>query len=283
MLKTIACIDGSIGTHSVCDYAAWFSQKLETPLELLHVIEKSNTQSLPNLSGSLGLGGREVLLEEIVRLEEAKAKVELQHGEILLEEAKEYLKENYEIEPQVFQRHGSLLETVVALEEEFRVLIMGKYGQQTEQLSDKIGTQIENVVRAVHKPVLVTSSPFEAPKSFLIAFDGSPTAKVCVERISSSPLLKGLSAHLIYVGDPTQEVQAQITWAEDKLQQADFEPTTEILQGDVEKTIIEYADEKQISLLVVGAYGHSRIRQFFIGSSTTKLIARSTKPVLLLR
>lgn len=283
MSKIIASIDGSLSTRTVCDYAAWFSQKLERPLELLHIIEKPNIQSPQNLSGSLGLGGREVLLEEIVRLEEAKARVELQHGEVLLEEAKKYLKESYDIIPQVFQRHGSLLETVTAIEEEFRVLIMGKYGNQTDQLSDKIGTQIENVVRAVHKPVLITYSPFEEPSSFLIAFDGSPTAKICVERISSSPLLKGLSAHLVYVGEPTQEIQKEIDWAEEQLQQAGFKPTILIQQGDVEKTIIDYSDTRQISLLVVGAYGHSRIRQFFIGSSTSKLIARSTKPVLLLR
>ena len=283
MSKIIASIDGSLSTRTVCDYAAWFSQKLERPLELLHIIEKPNIQSPQNLSGSLGLGGREVLLEEIVRLEEAKARVELQHGEVLLEEAKKYLKESYDIIPQVFQRHGSLLETVTAIEEEFRVLIMGKYGNQTDQLSDKIGTQIENVVRAVHKPVLITYSPFEEPSSFLIAFDGSPTAKICVERISSSPLLKGLSAHLVYVGEPTQEIQKEIDWAEEQLQQAGFKPTILIQQGEVEKTIIDYSDTRQISLLVVGAYGHSRIRQFFIGSSTSKLIARSTKPVLLLR
>lgn len=283
MSKIIASIDGSLSTRTVCDYAAWFSQKLERPLELLHIIEKPNIQSPQNLSGSLGLGGREVLLEEIVRLEEAKARVELQHGEVLLEEAKKYLKESYDIIPQVFQRHGNLLETVTAIEEEFRVLIMGKYGNQTDQLSDKIGTQIENVVRAVHKPVLVTSNTFEEPTSFLIAFDGSPTAKVCVERVSSSPLLKGLDAHLVYVGEPTQEIQKEIDWAEEQLQQAGFKPTIIIQQGDVEKTIIDYSDTRQISLLVVGAYGHSRIRQFFIGSSTTKLIARSKKPILLLR
>lgn len=283
MSKVIACIDGSKGTQSVCDYAAWFSLKLETPLELLHIIEKSGVQSPQDFSGALGLGGGEVLLEEMVRLEEAKAKIELQHSELLLEDVKKHLQEKHRIQPLVFQRHGNLLDTVIAMEEEFRVLIMGKQGNQTTQLSDKIGTQIESVVRAVHKPVLVVSEPFETPASFLIAFDGSPTAKVCVERVASSPLLKDLDAHLVYVGELNQERQEQISWAENQLQNAGFELNTQILQGEVEKTIIDYADANQISLLVVGAYGHSKIRQFFIGSSTTKLIARSSKPVLLLR
>lgn len=283
MSKVIACIDGSVGTHSVCDYAAWFSQKLATPLELLHVIDKVKVQTPQNLSGALGLGGREILLEEIVKLEENKARVQRQHGELLLQEAKKYLLDQYGLEAYTFQRHGNLLETVVALEDEFRVLIMGKHGTDTEQLSDKIGTQIESVARAIHKPILVTSSPFERPSSFLIAFDGSPTAKICVERIVASPLLIGLSAHLVYVGEASPAIQTEIDWAESQLKNAGFEPQVQRLEGEVEKTIIHYANAQHISMLVVGAYGHSKIRQFFIGSSTTKLISGSTKAVLLLR
>ncbi len=283
MSKVIASIDGSKSTLSVCDYSAWFSKALDAPLELLHVVEKSSARSPQDFSGALNLGGGEILLEEMVQLEEAKAKVELQHSELLLQDAKEYLQEKHQLQPHIFQRHGNLLDTVVAIEEEFRVLIMGKQGKQTSELSDKIGTQIENVVRAIHKPVLITSSPFEEPTSFLIAFDGSPTAKTCIQRICSSPLLVGLQAHLVYVGEPNQAIQQEIAWAKAELKQAGYSLQTQILQGEVEKTIIDYADELQISMLVVGAYGHSKIRQFFIGSSTTKLISRSTKPLLLLR
>lgn len=283
MSKVVICIDGSEGTHSVCDYGAWFSQKLDKPLELLHVIEKSKAQAPQNLSGTLGLGGREALLEEIIRLEEAKAKVELQHGELLLAETRQYLIDKHNIDPAIFQRHGNLLETVVAIEDEFRVLIMGKYGKDTKQVSDRIGTQIENVVRAVRKPVIVTSGPFEVPQSFLVAFDGSPTARACIERIVSSPLLVGLDAHLVYVGEPSPETQAQIDWAESQLKEAGFGVNTTLLSGEVAPSIIQFADENNISLLVVGAYGHSKIRQFFIGSSTTKLIAGANKPVVLLR
>ena len=42
MSKIIACIDGSLATNTVCDYAAWFSDKLNSPLQLLHVIDKPN-------------------------------------------------------------------------------------------------------------------------------------------------------------------------------------------------------------------------------------------------
>ena len=38
-----------------------------------------------------------------------------------------------------------------------------------------------------------------------------------------------------------------------------------------------------IDLTIMGAYGHSRIRQFFVGSQTTGMLANSMTPLQLLR
>jgi hypothetical protein len=47
------------------------------------------SQAAPqDLSGAIGLGSRETLLNELVELEERKGKIELEHGQILLREAK---------------------------------------------------------------------------------------------------------------------------------------------------------------------------------------------------
>ncbi|HHP7878764.1 TPA: universal stress protein [Acinetobacter baumannii] len=283
MSKIIACIDGSLVTNTVRDYAAWFSDKLNSPIKLLHVIDKPKAKAPQDLSGAIGLGSRETLLKELVELEERKGKIELEHGQILLREAKNYLLEKFSIDAQSFQRHGSVLETIMGMEDDIRVLVMGKHGNETEHDSSKIGTHIENVVRALHKPVLITSAPFSPPKSFLIAFDGSQTARKCVERIASSPLLKGLAVHLVYVGNPNSEMQNQLSWAKEQLESQGFNITSNTLDGEVDKAIINYAEQHQIDLIVVGAYGHSKIRQFFIGSTTTKVITSANKPVLLLR
>ena len=283
MSKIIACIDGSLATNTVCDYAAWFSDKLSSPLKLLHVIDKPKAKAPQDLSGAIGLGSREILLNELVELEERKGKIELEHGQILLREAKNYLLEKFSIDAQSFQRHGSLLATIMGMEEDIRVLIMGKHGTETEHDSSKVGTHIENVVRALHKPVLITSAPFSPPESFLIAFDGSPTARICVDKIANSPLLKTLTAHVVYVGKPNSDMTSQVTWAKELLANNGFNVIDIVLEGDVEKSILDYQEKNAIDMMVVGAYGHSKIRQFFIGSTTTKLLSSSIKPVLLLR
>ncbi len=56
-----------------------------------------------------------------------------------------------------------------------------------------------------------------------------------------------------------------------------------MLSGEVETAIAEYVNNTQINLLVAGAYGHSRIRELLIGSTTTELLRRCRVPLLCFR
>ncbi len=76
---------------------------------------------------------------------------------------------------------------------------------------------------------------------------------------------------------------AHLNEAEQKVRTAGFNPVGQILQGDPEKVIASYVEDKDISLLVMGAYGHSRIRQLVIGSTTAQMLRSSHIPVLLFR
>ncbi|SDK80999.1 universal stress protein, partial [Billgrantia gudaonensis] len=44
-----------------------------------------------------------------------------------------------------------------------------------------------------------------------------------------------------------------------------------------------YQAEHDIDLLVMGAYGHSRIRHLLVGSTTTAMLRQAERSVLLLR
>ncbi|MCT7961041.1 universal stress protein [Laspinema sp. D1] len=55
------------------------------------------------------------------------------------------------------------------------------------------------------------------------------------------------------------------------------------LKGVPEKAIASYITEQNISLLLMGAYGHSRIHHLVIGSTTAQMLRSSNIPVLLFR
>ena len=67
------------------------------------------------------------------------------------------------------------------------------------------------------------------------------------------------------------------------LRDAGYEVETKIRPGQPEAVICETIRGDDIDLLLMGAYGHSRIRSLFIGSTTTQMIRSCKIPVLLFR
>ena len=56
-----------------------------------------------------------------------------------------------------------------------------------------------------------------------------------------------------------------------------------VVEGRPDQVILTKAEELACDLIVVGAYGHSRIREMILGSTTQNLVARAHCPVLLVR
>lgn len=280
MTNVIACIDSTPVTPAVCDYAAWSALRLEAPLVLLHVLDKSEYPIESNLTGNIGLGSREALLEELAALDQKRGRLALEQGRLMLEEAQHRAIADGVAAPVTRQRHGSLIETLVEMESEIRLLVLGKHD---ENLNEHIGSRLENVVRVMHRPILVTTDTFHPPRRFMVSFDGSATTRKGVEMIAGSPLFRGLPCHLLMIGADSKANQGQLAWARDSLEAAGFEVHTALRSGDVERTLCDYRAEHDIDLLVMGAYGHSVIRRFLVGSTTTSVMRNATVPVLLLR
>ena len=56
-----------------------------------------------------------------------------------------------------------------------------------------------------------------------------------------------------------------------------------ILSGKESDEIIKFIQEGAVELMVMGAYGHNRLRELLLGSTTTHVIRKSPIPVLLIR
>ena len=286
MTKIIACIDGSKAATAVCDAAAWASQQLIAPLALLHVLDKTEyptQEQHSNLSGNIGLGSRENLLEELVELDEKRSKLALEHGKHLLQAAKQRVESAGVADISIHQRHGNLLETLAEMEADMRLLVMGRQGEAHNDETHAIGSHLENVVRTLDKPILVALPEFKTPQNFMLAYDGSATAKSALDKIADSPLLKKLPCHLVMVADATPQLEAELSEAGTRLRNAGFEVTTAMRSGAVQPTLQSYQQQNTVDLLVMGAYGHSRIRQFLVGSNTARMVRLSDTPLLLLR
>lgn len=283
MKNIVACIDGSSISTAVCDAGAWASQRLDAPLQLMHVLDKSEFEVNRDLSGSLGLRGRKTVLEKLTALDEQRGKLAMEHGKHMLKEAEKRAREDGAVNISRQQRHGNLLETLQEFEAQTLLGVIGRRGEGSESLVGAIGSHLESVIRTVRGPILVAVKGFAVPTNFMIAYDASATAEKALDWVAASRLLKGLACHLVMVGDESAARKQQAQQASDKLRAAGFDVIQYLAEGDVQQVLNGYQKENNIELLVMGAYGHSRIRQFFVGSNTTKMLSSSDISLLLLR
>ncbi|QXP83705.1 universal stress protein [Methylococcus sp. Mc7] len=283
--RVLACIDGSALTPAVCDYAAWIANRVQAPLKLLHTIDHHPETALTaDLSGNIGVDSRDHLLEELSQIEQQRSKLRLQQGKALLQAAKERVIQAGISDPLTNQRHGSLVEALIELEEDIRVLVVGVRGKVHEKQPDKIGAKLESIIRSMHKPILVVNAEFKAPQRVMIAYDGSYAAEKAVEMVSTSPAFKGLVCHLVCAGKDDAVTEQRFEAAAHKLAQSGFgELIAQKLSGKPEQVLCDYQERQAIDLTVMGAFSHTRIHDLLLGSFTAKMLTHTHKPLLLLR
>jgi len=281
--QVMAAIDGSQFSEAVCDSAAWASQALGVPLTFLHVNDNHTAPEEQDLSGNLSLGAREHLMEELSRLDEERARVAQEQGRLMLQAAKERALEDGVAEAATRQRNGTLVETLEELQSEIRLLVLGKRGEGVDQASEHLGSNLERVIRTLHRPILMVPPAFTRPEKVMIAFDGSKTTRKGVEMLARSPLFEGVTVHVVIVGADLADNRSHLDWALETLRGAGHDAEGAIRPGEVEGTLHAYQEEQGIDMLVMGAYGHSRIRHLLVGSTTTDMLRRTRIPLLLLR
>jgi len=117
----------------------------------------------------------------------------------------------------------------------------------------------------------------------MIAFDGGASAIKAVTHIANSDAYKGLDILLIQAGQETSMAKEQLEGAAVTLRNNGYSVESKFIAGQPDRVIAETVDESSIDLLIMGAYGHSRIRNLIIGSTTTQMLAACKIPVLLFR
>ncbi|WP_423187252.1 universal stress protein [Alishewanella sp. d11] len=281
--SVVACIDASPYAQAVADYAVWAAQQLLAPLALLHAIDKAQHTHTPDLSGSIGLGSQELLLQQLAELDEKHSKLALERGREMLDSAQARAAQRGLTDINEVLRHGSLLDTLKQWLPEIRLVVLGKRGYSSAQEHGQLGLHVEQVIRSIDVPILLTQQAYKAPQRIMLAYDGSATAQKSLERLAASPLCRGLPVHIVFASDKAEASAEQLVAAAALLSQAGFETKTAIVAGEPAAVLHQYQQEHHIDLLVMGAYGHSRLRQFFLGSTTTAMLSQAKCSLLILR
>jgi nucleotide-binding universal stress UspA family protein len=127
---------------------------------------------------------------------------------------------------------------------------------------------------------LIVPETFTPPSKAMFAFDGSEESRRNLRRLTLSPLLLGMECHVVMVNGDAHTLEE----ARRSLQTSGISAISRLAEGrSVPEALCRYASDNNVDLIVMGAYGHSSLRRFFIGSNTTAMIEQTRVPLLMLR
>ena len=277
MNRVIACIDSSPCINAVADAAAWVAQQTQREMVLLQVLDYyPASYHLGEISGVIGFESNAMLLKELAELEQKQSELALDYSNNLLGHISELIQEKYGIKATQIQEKGDFLEQSFHVLNEQDIVLIGRVGERSAEKQKSIGSNVENFIRGAKCTVMTVGETFKPPTRFIFAYEDSPTCKDMMKRVAKSDLLKQLQCHLLYVGDHPEVLEIPTEF----LHNAGLNVVVEYRYGDVAENILDYQNEHQIQLIVLGAYSRSKVRQFFLGSITTNIFRNSPVPLL---
>ena len=282
MAKVLACIDGSVYSPSIADHTAWAAERLGASVVLMQVLGRREAAS-QDRSGRIVAGARRQLLEQLAALDAERAKLLQKQGWLDLEEASARIEAAGVRDVVTTLRHGDLLDTLAAEEAAADLVVIGKRGEAADFAAGHLGSNLERILRASQTPVLVAARAWRPIRRFMIAFDGRASALKIVDEASRSPLFQGIEGLLLMAGDETPKAREALDSAAAQLRAGGIAVDVRIEAGAPTAVVPRAVERDGVDLLVMGAYGHSRLRTLMIGSTTSETIRASRVPILVYR
>ncbi|MCF3127922.1 universal stress protein [Acinetobacter soli] len=277
MSRVIACIDSSPCINAIAESAAWVARETKRELVLLQVLDYyPASYHLGEISGVIGFESNAMLLKELAELEQKQSELAIDYSNNLLKHISEMILDKYGLESTKIQEKGDFLEQSFSVLRETDFVVIGKVGERAAEKNKPIGSNVENFIRGANCTVMTVGENFKIPTRFIFAYEYSPTCLNIMQRISQSDLLKTLQCHLLYVGDHPEVLKDP----EEYLRTAGLDVVTVYRYGDVAENILEYQQELGIQMIVLGAFSHSKLHQFFLGSIATSIFRNASVPLL---
>jgi nucleotide-binding universal stress UspA family protein len=281
MKNLLICTDGSNYSEECCRYGAWISRQTGAQIEVLYVtdLRQFEVPAVADLSGSLGIQPYGGMISQLQEVEEHKSRFVQEH-------ALRVFRDEGVAERVTFHHEtGLLVDEIEDYANRADLILLGKRGENANFATEHVGSMLERVVRSATKPCLVTSRKFKPIDRVAIAYDGGPSCKKALQFMAETELFRAFDLHIITATEGYKEDEAtkRLEEAEHLMKLAGLYPAFQVLAGDVETAISDYVAKAKIDLLIAGAYGHSRIRKFLIGSTTTELLRSCRVPVLCFR
>ena len=279
MVKSIlVAVDGSAFTEPVLQYGIELSKKFQALLRVLTVIDIR----IFEWAVAIGVEGFAPIIpssgyqEESQKLLDQKAEEILKKTELFLKaQAVDYVLE---------KESGNPVDVICDKAKLADLVILGARGEFAKWSDKMLGATLEAITRLSIKPVFISPKEFSDIKKIMIAYDGSENSSKALTLAAFFASKLDLPLLLLNVNESVESGKKILQEAKEYLTPYQISKVEEkISAGEPTAQIVDVSKNEQIDLIIMGSYGHSRIREAILGSTTVQTMRQVTTPVLMAR
>jgi nucleotide-binding universal stress UspA family protein len=229
---------------------------------------------------AIGVEGFAPIIPSTAYQEESQKILE-DKAEKVLERAGNVLKKanvQYDLE----KASGSPVEIICDKARLSDLVIMGSRGEFGSWRDKMLGATLEATTRLCIKPIMVTEKDYKQITNILVSYDGSNNSNKALPWAGYLAKQFNVPLNVLTVNSDEESAKNTLKEATDYLSSYKLSKiNTTIKSGEAEEKIVETCEETKADLILMGSYGHSRIREAILGSTTVQVMRKSSVPVMM--
>lgn len=278
MIKSILVpVDGSDNSRVAIEHAIYFAQLFNAELCGLNVVDIRALEGpfLSDISASLGFSPFQNYLPKFQKILEERSDLILDSFE------QKVVSSNIKFRK---KRLNGVVSTLILDEAKmFDMVVIAQRGEHAQWSSGLLGSTTESVVRKTPRPVLVTTGMFREIKNVTVAYDGEFESSNALKTALEMFMSDAFNINVVIVTDEIDKKKKLRSEVNEFASQYNKVVNIVVLSGDSGKAIIDYVEENESDIIVMGAFSHSRLHDIILGSTAAYILRKATIPVLLNR
>ena len=278
MIKNVlVATDGSEHSRSAIEHALWIAKRLDASVTALHVIDIVSIEGsfLHDISGSLGF-------EPYLDFSSKMREVLEERGKAMLADFAERAKESgvrYETAMDV----GVIANEICERARTADLVVIGHRGINEKFSTGLLGGTAESVTRKCPKPLLVCPAGWKQIQKPLLAYDGSPRSASAMQTAAEFCVSFSLPLAVLHIAREESNDDRVLDEAKRYLASYSIATSLTSARGHIPEKIVEVIQTAGHDLLFIGAYGHSRIVEMVLGSTTEYVLRNAPCPIFMSR
>jgi len=188
------------------------------------------------------------------------------------------------LQPELKKVTGLIDESIIEEGKKADLIILAQRGEHYPLTGvGLLGSTSEAVVRKAGKPVIITPFQYKKIERVGLAYDESKPSERALRLATEFCIKTRWPLSVLHITDDTVAAEKIRQTVDSFCSPYDIEHDFVVRKGKEEQEILRFIEDSAVDLLVMGAYGHGRIRELILGSTTSYVIRKSPIPVLLVR